>query len=131
MLEDYATLCTIGNAQLYYHTLSDQELLLVDGSGIDQTGSAWHVWQQDVQDSFSTTSHFQITPVSNPPADGFAFVIQNTSFSALGRTASGLGFDGMPNSLAIMFDTYQNVEESDPSSNYIAVQSLSVYPKQR
>lgn len=36
---------------------------------------------------------------------GFAFVLQAAGASAVGRAGSGLGYDGIPNSLAIEFDT--------------------------
>jgi hypothetical protein len=43
--------------------------------------------------------------------DGIAFVIQNDPFSgtdALGRGAGDMGFLGIYNSVAVMFDTYKN-----------------------
>lgn len=64
-------------------------------------------------------------------ADGFAFVIQNSGPGALGGRGSAGGFGvadsqnanhpGIPWSVAVFFDTWQNVDEDDPSANYIAV----------
>jgi Legume lectin domain. len=53
--------------------------------------------------------------------DGFAFVIQAEKEDALGESGRGLGFEGIQNSLAIEFDTYNNYENSDPFVNHISV----------
>lgn len=53
--------------------------------------------------------------------DGFAFVIQTEKEDALGESGMGLGFEGIQNSLAIEFDTYNNFENSDPYINHISV----------
>lgn len=41
---------------------------------------------------------------TDPPAEGFAFVIQRNSPKSIGTGGSGLGYEGMPNSLAVKFD---------------------------
>jgi hypothetical protein len=113
----------------------------------NQTGSAWYSTPQNVENGFSTTFQFQFMTPSIPPADGIAFVIQNSSTAAIGFTggnggALGYGDDdansnpslgqGIPNSLAIEFDTYQN--SWDPPSNgngsdsHVAVQSCGTGP---
>src|SRR5262249_28172873 len=46
-----------------------------------QRGAAWFTTPQAVQGGFDTTFQFQIT---NAAADGFAFVVQNSSATALG-----------------------------------------------
>jgi glucose/arabinose dehydrogenase len=54
-------------------------------------------------------------------ADGFAFVIQGNSPTALGATGGNLGYSGINNSLAIEFDTYQNPEYGDVNNNHIGI----------
>jgi hypothetical protein len=49
-------------------------------------------------------------------ADGFAFVIQAESSYALGAGLGGLGYQGITNSLAIKFDTFQNTGETSANS---------------
>jgi Legume lectin domain len=100
------------------------------------SGSAWFTAQQPVGSAFSTTFIFEISDPLTFNADGLAFVIQNSSTTALDTGGSsdgcGIGYGedntgcsltsgGIPNSLAIEFDTYQN--EDDPNNNHVAIQS--------
>jgi MBG domain (YGX type)/Bacterial lectin/PASTA domain len=103
-------------------------LLQITPNSTQQRGYAWYTTPQPVGNSFSTTFTFQLTGASNPPADGFAFVIQNSSTGAstVGPTGSdgcGLGFGddpssagstcvnatgGITNSVAVGFKTSNN-----------------------
>jgi hypothetical protein len=104
-----------------------------------QDGSAWFNTPQPVAGAFSTTFTFQLSGSTTYPADGFAFVIQNSALTALGPTNDGCGIGfgdsstgcapttgGIPNSLAVEFDTYQNAD--DPNSNHVAIQSCQTGP---
>jgi uncharacterized repeat protein (TIGR01451 family) len=119
-------------------TVSGTALQLTTSMG-NQFGSAWAVTPQMVGNGFSTTFTFQFTNPSSTPADGIAFVIQNatTGLSAIGYTggnggAIGYGDDdgnsspysGIPNSLAIEFDSFQN--PWDPDADHVAVQSCGI-----
>jgi len=91
-------------------------------------GSAWYTTQQPVAGGFSTTFHFQITSLQgindddgNNGGDGFAFVIQNSSVTALGGIGGGIGYDGMANSVAVEFDTFRNAGFGDPNGNHISI----------
>jgi peptide-N4-(N-acetyl-beta-glucosaminyl)asparagine amidase len=83
---------------------------------------------------FSTTFEFRISDprgirdTDGSGADGFAFVIQNDSPTALGSNGGGLGYGGIPNSLAIEFDTWQNSELGDPNNNHISVHTQGALP---
>lgn len=100
-----------------------------------RSGAAWYRRKVNVREGFDTTLTFEI---SNPSqrcdmlddvntycrsrgADGFAFVIQNVSPLALGLAGSGLGYDGIFNSLAVEMDTYHNFDQMDFYENHIAV----------
>ncbi|KAI9009402.1 hypothetical protein CLU79DRAFT_775013 [Phycomyces nitens] len=55
-------------------------------------------------------------------ADGLALVIQAQKNVLLGNGDSGMGYDGLVDSLAIEFDTYKNVDRyNDPSDNHISL----------
>jgi len=104
----------------------------------NQVGSVWYVTKQPLTNGFSTSFQFQFTNPSNPPADGIAFVIQNAGTGAIGAPPNGgaLGYGGddnnqnpalgIPSSLAIEFDSFQN--QWDPAAvngnaSHVAVQS--------
>jgi hypothetical protein len=71
-----------------------------------ETGAAWSIDRKNVQRPFTATFQFQITDLRlGGGADGIAFVIQNQSSSSLGINGGGIGYDGIPNSLAVEFDT--------------------------
>ncbi len=71
--------------------------------------------------AFSTFFQFRIgSPGGQGPADGFAFVLQPNAGS-LGSNGGGLGYQGLPNSVAVEFDTYFNLFDTD--NNHIAVLS--------
>jgi uncharacterized repeat protein (TIGR01451 family) len=112
--------------------------LQLTASAGNQVGSAWYSLKQPVQNGFSTTFQFQFTNPSAPPADGIAFVIQNSSSGAgavgfAGGNGGALAYGdsdasvdpssgaGIKNSLAVEFDTFQN--GWDPAGSHVAVQS--------
>jgi lysophospholipase L1-like esterase len=123
----------VGNAV----RLEDRLRLTVDQES--QTGAAWLPAKQQVQDGFEATFDWQINR-ANPRrgADGFAFVIHNADLPfpglALGGGRNGLGYSGILNSLAVEFDTLQNLPEEfggelgDPNDNHISVQSRGTLP---
>jgi hypothetical protein len=114
------------------------QVLRLTTNSNDEAGSAWFNTQQSVVGPFSTTFTFQMSdavPSSSGPADGVAFVIQNSAAgtSALGPDGCGIGFggdtaisctsgSGIPNSLAIELNAFYNAG-IDPSSSDVAIQS--------
>ena len=70
--------------------------------------------------TFSTTFQFQFTDTGGiDPADGITFVLAANP-SGLGIGGGGIGYQGVPNSVAIEFDTYNN-GGADVSSNHVAI----------
>src|SRR5437763_2608998 len=63
--------------------------LQITSSDSSQTGSAWYVKPQAVQNGFTTTFQFQFTNATTPPADGIAFLIQNSGTTAIGFAGNG------------------------------------------
>lgn len=69
--------------------------------------------------TFSTTFQFRLTnPGGIAPADGITFVLAAGS-SGLGGSGGGIGYQGVPNSVAIEFDTFNNGEVG--GSNHVGV----------
>lgn len=91
--------------------LSGSRLRLTDGN-IFEAGSAFSPAPISVA-GFVSDFFFQI---SNPAADGIAFVIQNSGASALGAFGQDLGFGGIPHSVAVKFDLYDNSGEGTSST---------------
>lgn len=54
-------------------------------------------------------------------ADGLAFVIQGVSPVSLGNSGSGLGYEGIANSLAVEIDTFHNFDQMDYYENHISI----------
>ena len=103
--------------------LNGSRLRLTNG-GIGQIASAWYASPLNVQ-AFTTVFSFQL---ANPQGDGFTFTIQNHSTSATGPGGAGLGYGapspggngGIPNSVAVKFDLYNNLGEgSDSTGLYV------------
>jgi len=111
-------------------------LLRLTSATENQVGAAWYNSRVNVQGGFTTSFQFQITDrgghtpdwepgVVNNGADGFAFVIQNAAPAPIGLYASGVGYYGIANSLAIEFDTWHNKPSyCEPNGNHVAVNSL-------
>lgn len=100
----------------------------------DQAGAVWFERKQIVSAGFETAFQFQLTDRGGigPGADGLAFVLQNSGPEALGGRGSAGGFAladpgvygkgaGIPQSIAIFFDTFRNRETHDGSDNFIAI----------
>ena len=118
----------------------EDRLSLTGNEGM-QTGAAWLIEKQQVADSFEATFAWQIMR-ANPRrgAEGFAFVIHNDDdhpfpHIRIGEGRNGLGYVGIPNSLAIEFDTVQNPPIDfaqgtlgDPNDNHISVQRRGIEP---
>ena len=73
---------------------------------------------------FSTTFQFRFTAVAgHTPGDGITFFLAENP-SGLGAVGSDLGYGvaaGVPNSIAVEFDTYKNGAADNNSSNHIAI----------
>lgn len=87
-------------------------------------GGAWYTAEKSlVAGSFDTTFQFQLSTAGGGTdgSEGFAFVIQNSSTAALGGYNEFLGYEGIPNSIAVEFDTAQESGFGDPSASHIGV----------
>ncbi|NND96321.1 MAG: hypothetical protein HKN47_03205, partial [Pirellulaceae bacterium] len=105
--QNSAGLVTNGGASI----LGDK--LQITNDAVFQTGSAFFDTAIDIDSdtSFQTAFSFEMTGgLGTGGADGILFVLQNSDEGpdALGRVGSGLGYDGIGNSIAIELDTWQN-----------------------
>jgi hypothetical protein len=82
--------------------------LLTDG-GFSEAGTMFSDQKLDVR-SFTTTFTFAFVGGTNPIADGMTFVIQGNSSTALGGGGGGLGYSGIPNSVAVTFRAFTSTQ---------------------
>ena len=100
--------------------LNGNRLQLTDTNSLSEDASAFWNQQVNVQ-TFTTDFSFQII---NPVADGITFTIQRAGVTALGPAGGGLGYGpdtvggtpGIPTSVAVKFDIYNNAGESSNST---------------
>jgi hypothetical protein len=120
VISNFTTLVPVGVGGV--PTAIPSTLTLTTANG-NETSAAWYPTEQTVGNGFTTQFQFSIPQYGG--ADGFAFVLLGggSGTSTLGTTGMGgyLGYQGIPNSIAIEFDTYQN--GWDPNANHIAIQS--------
>jgi hypothetical protein len=102
----------------------------------NQAGSAFSLTpvQLGSNASFSTAFSFQMWDgggisdgTANPPgADGIVFVL-NTGSNSVGSTGQGVGYQNIPNSVGIKFDTWDDSiangfpQDNDPNGNFVAI----------
>src|SRR6266481_4401941 len=99
--------------------LNGTRLQLTDG-GQTEAASAWFATPVNIQ---AFTSDFAMQ-LLNPNADGMTFAIQNAGTTALGSSGGGLGYGaplpggtpGIPTSVAVKFDLFQNSHEGNNST---------------
>src|ERR1700688_3192821 len=116
-----------GNAEL-----NESVLQLTDGQEFEAS-SAWYATPVNVQ-NFVTDFTFQITP--GLTADGITFAIQNNSTAALGVAGGPLGYGpdmstgtgGIPKSVAVKFDLYDNSGEGIDSTGLYINGALPTIP---
>jgi len=101
-----------------------------------QKGGLWHQQKVKVKNGFSTSFSFRMqnggishTGDAQSGADGIAFLIHNNqSATGVGGIGGGMGFEGVPNSIAIEFDNWQNDEANEPNDNHVAIHTLGTAP---
>src|SRR5205814_3364323 len=95
---------------------------LTDGGG-SEAGTFFTVGRAGVR-SFRSRFSFRTHEGTDPRADGFTFIVQPNTPTALGPGGGGLGYGpdrpgaapGIPNSLAIKFDMFDNAGEGSNST---------------
>lgn len=100
-------------------SMTGGRLRLTDG-GSGEAGSAFFETQAPVG-SFTNDFAFQLTDAI---ADGFTFTIQGKSPALVGRPGVDLGYGGIPTSVAVKFDLWDNAGEG-PNSTGLYVNGAS------
>lgn len=109
-------------------TTADGTVLRLTPASGGQSGAAYSTSSVTLgaSDTFSTQFQFRFTnPGGIDPADGITFVLA-ASPTGLGGAGYGIGYAGVPHSVAVEFDTYNNNGYGLPnndgnSSNHVAI----------
>jgi outer membrane protein assembly factor BamB len=84
-------------------SLAEGRVRLTDGTS-KQAGTAFLATPVNVQ-GFRTQFDFQL---SKAFADGISFIVQSSGPKALGGNGQGLGYSGIPGSIGVKFDLYED-----------------------
>jgi hypothetical protein len=107
---DSAGLKVNGGAKVAYSTIQ------ILNATQNQATSAYYTTPVSI-DAFTTDFDFRFTtPASSTHGEGLTFVIQNTGTTALGSGGAGLGYAGIPNSVAVKFDIFNDAGEGTDST---------------
>ena len=85
-------------------------LLRLTGAFQNQAGVCWYTDQQLVVGEFTTDFEFRVSDPDVEGSDGFAFVIQGWGPQAIGALGGSMAYEGIPNSIAIEFDTWRGTK---------------------
>jgi Legume lectin domain/PEP-CTERM motif len=125
----YADFSNTAGLQLNGHATTASGALRLTGTDYWQAGSAFSASTVSLASGASFSTHFQFR-MSDPGgtcdsattcgADGLVFVVQSVS-SSIGGAGGGIGYDGIPNSIGIEFDTWNNGGIDGDSSNHVGI----------
>ncbi len=122
---NYPSAFTAAKLNLYGTSIVNGALVLTNGSS-GESNIAWYTTPVNVQ-KFTTDFTFTETSAS---ADGFTFTLQNAAAGvwAIGGNAYELGYGGIPNSLAVKFDLYNNSGEGTDSTGFFTAGAIPTVP---
>ncbi len=113
-------------AQLNTSTFGDAfdqggNCFVVTPDALNQSGGVWFNNPIDFADDFeiSYQSNFGLKDANG--ADGMAMVFKRNSNVEIGGLGGGLGYAGISPSFVVEFDTWQNVDNDDPTWDHIAI----------
>ena len=88
-----------------------------------QSGAVWYGAPIDMTNDFVIEFRGFLGTNDANGADGITFVLKNTATPEIGNPGGGMGYEGINNSLAVEFDTWQNNDLGDPFFDHIAIVS--------
>ena len=100
--------CWTLNGDAQYITVGGEDCIQLTAALNNQTGCAWNGSTIDFASDFTLTLDYYFGTGGNNGADGNTFTFQPSSSTACGSPGGQLGAGGIPNALAIEFDTYDN-----------------------
>ncbi len=102
---------TVNNTAITSNPINSNVLTVTDGN-INEARTAWlntPVLVQNGSNGFVATFDYTEAAGGSPlPADGMAFVLQDTGTAALGTAGGGLGYGGILKSVSAQLNIYPN-----------------------
>ena len=92
-------------------------------SSTNQLGCAWFPVEANFGEPFTYEYSLYFGTNDANGADGMCIVFQNNGIPTCGTAGMGIGALGIPNSLIIEFDTWQNPELGDPVQDHVGISS--------
>jgi gliding motility-associated-like protein len=92
-------------------------------SSTNQLGCAWFPVEANFSEPFTYEYSLYFGTNDANGADGMCIVFQNNGIPTCGTAGMGIGALGIPNSLIIEFDTWQNPELGDPVQDHVGISS--------
>lgn len=121
----YPDFSSIAGLRLNGTALQVNSLLRLTPSEPNRIGTVFSTTPIDTQQSFQTSFTIALHDGTEPkPADGMAFVVQNSPLGAGAISPSiggSLGYNGISPSVAVEFDPYYNFEAADPPRPHISI----------
>lgn len=126
LFADLSSLRVVGSA-----VISEGSVTLTESVPF-AAGAVWYRSKLSVRQGLTTSFSFRLSQgtdhdqpdAGSPGADGIVFVVQNSSPAPVGKSGQGIGYEDIPNAVAVEFDAYLNASYSDPASSHVAVQSM-------
>jgi Bacterial lectin len=132
---DYTNFSKAPLVMLEEASYKKDKFVVLTPSEAGKRGGLWHEKKVKVRHGFSTSFSFRMRDggvdfdSDQKGADGIAFVIHNNpTATGVGNHGGGIGFDGIPNSIAIEFDNWRNDEWGEPNDNHVALHTLGTAP---
>ncbi|WP_292892492.1 L-type lectin-domain containing protein, partial [Nonlabens sp.] len=91
-----------------------------------QSGAMWSPDRINMLTNFIIEFRIYLGTNDANGADGLTFVMKNNPTPVIGNLGGGMGYEGIPNSFAVEFDTWQNGQLGDPTFDHIAMVSAGI-----
>lgn len=98
---------------------SGTSCFIITEAKASEKGSVWSNYKIDMTQNFSIDFDIYLGD-SEGGADGVVFALQGSCTSA-GGNGNSMGYGGISNSIGVEFDTYDNGDNSDLSSDHFAI----------
>lgn len=132
---DASSLTLNGTTAVTAGLAGEQQTLSLTTNQKASVGTAYHTARQQVDLGFRTDFKFRIRDRQGVGSDGLSFIVQNQGVGAMGGSGGAIGFGtnlafptgntGIANSLAVVFDTWDNSANwpTVPGANVITAQT--------